>query len=523
MLVPVSLSIVRNTFTDARELARALGIWSGIFGLAAACGPVVGGVLVSEVGWRSVFWVNVPIGVAMILAARRYVPESRAPRPRRLDVPGQLLMIIFLGTLTYAVIQGPDYGWGSARILTLFAVSAAALAAFIAVERRRAEPLLELRFFRSLPFCGASVIAVLSFIVLAGFLFVITLYLQQVRGYSALGAGLALLPATVVMALAAPVAGALTGSRGPRIPLAASGAAIAAGGAALLGLSPATSYPWLALAMAVLGAGLGLVNPPITNTGVSGMPPSQAGVASAVISVTRQFGSVLGVAIMGAMLTASLHAGLAAGSPRPQALSAATHGPWLLTVACGLLVAAVGLVTTSARALATARAVADLLLLLWRRQARLIPGQRPGQPEPGQQAVVEEPGDARDPVTGEGEHDQPVRVGDRRLPVGDVTAERRLAVRPDRDELVPAGAAAEGDHRQQVRRGVGSPVADGQRRHRQPGIVGQHGDQRADVAALERVGEAREQVTLGGRAGQRRLADPAGGQLMRQRRPRPLQ
>ena len=201
-------------------------------------------------------------------------------------------------------------------------------------------------------------IAVLSFSVLAGFLFVITLYLQQVRGYSALGAGLALLPATVVMALAAPVAGALTGWRGPRIPLVASGAAIAAGGAALLGLSPATSYPWLALAMAVLGAGLGLVNPPITNTGVSGMPPSQAGVASAVISVTRQFGSVLGVAIMGAMLTASLHAGLAAGSPRPQAFSAATHGPWLLTVVCGLLVAVAGLVTTSARALATARAVA---------------------------------------------------------------------------------------------------------------------------------------------------------------------
>jgi EmrB/QacA subfamily drug resistance transporter len=363
MLVPVSLSIVRHTFTDARERAQAIGIWSGIFGLAAACGPVVGGVLVSEVGWRSVFWVNVPIGLAMVLAARRYVPESRAPRPRRLDVPGQLLMIAALGTLTYAVIQGPDYGWGSARILTLFAASAAAFAAFVAVERR-AEPLLELRFFRSLPFCGASVIAVLSFIVLAGFLFVITLYLQQVRGYSPLGAGLALLPATVVMALAAPAAGALVGRRGPRIPLVASGAAIAAGGALLLGLSPATSYPWLALAMAVLGAGLGLVNPPITNTGVTGMPPSQAGVASAVISVTRQFGSVLGVAVMGAMLNASLHTGLAAGSPRPQALSAATHGPWLLTVACGLLVAVTGLVTTSARALATARAVTDLLLLV---------------------------------------------------------------------------------------------------------------------------------------------------------------
>ena len=350
LLTPVSLSIVRNTFTDARERAQALGIWSGIFGLATACGPVVGGVLVSEVGWRSVFWVNVPIGVCMMLAARRYVPESRAPHPRAVDVPGQLLMIALLGTLTYAVIQGPEYGWASARILALFAVAALAAAVFVGVERRRAQPLLELRFFRSPPFTGASVIAVLSFIVLAGFLFVITLYLQQVRGDSPLQAGLALLPATIVMAVAAPVAGHLVGWRGSRIPLVLSGVLTAVGSAMLLGLSPATSREWTALALVVLGAGLGLVNPPITNAGVSGMPPSQAGVASAVISATRQFGSVLGVAVMGAMLTSGVRSGLAAGESHPAALSAATHGPWLLAVACGVLVAVAGFVTTSARA-----------------------------------------------------------------------------------------------------------------------------------------------------------------------------
>jgi EmrB/QacA subfamily drug resistance transporter len=149
MLTPVSLSIVRNTFHDPKERAQALGIWSGIFGVAAACGPVVGGLLVSSVGWRSIFWVNVPIGTAMIAATLRYVPESRAPRPRRVDVPGQLLMIVFLGSLTYAVIQGPVSGWTAAPILALFAVAAASLAAFVAVERRRPEPLLELRFFRS--------------------------------------------------------------------------------------------------------------------------------------------------------------------------------------------------------------------------------------------------------------------------------------------------------------------------------------------------------------------------------------
>jgi EmrB/QacA subfamily drug resistance transporter len=346
MLTPVSLSIVRNTFTDIRERARALGIWSGIFGLATACGPVAGGILVSQVGWRSVFWVNVPIGAAMLIAARRYVPESRAPRPRRVDVPGQLLMIVFLGTLTCAFIQGPAYGWASAPILALFAVAATTLAAFGAVERRRAEPLLELGFFRSPPFTGASVIAVLAFVVLAGFLFVITLYLQQARGDSPLRAGLALLPATVVMAVAAPVAGHLTGRRGPLIPLTASGVLMAVGGVMLLGLTPRTSYPWLACAFAVLGAGLGLVNPPVTNAGVSGMPPEQAGVASAVISSTRQIGSVLGVAVMGAMLTSGYHARLAAGMPRAAALSAATDAPWLLAAACGVLVALAGIVTT---------------------------------------------------------------------------------------------------------------------------------------------------------------------------------
>jgi EmrB/QacA subfamily drug resistance transporter len=355
MLTPVSLSIVRNVFTDPRERAQALGIWSGIFGVAAACGPVIGGVLVSEVGWRSVFWVNVPIGVAMILAARRYVPESRAPHPRRVDVPGQLLMIALLGTLTYAVIQGPEYGWTSAPILALFAISLAAAVAFVLVERRRGdEALLELRFFRSPPFTGASVIAVLSFVVLAGFLFVITLYLQQVRGDSPLRAGLTLLPAMIVMAAAAPVAGHLTGHRGPRIPLVLSGVLMAAGAALLLRLSPSTSLGWLTLALVVLGTGLGLVNPPITNTGVSGMPPSQAGVASAVISTTRQFGSVLGVAVMGAMLTSGVHARIAAGESHADALSAATHAPWLLAVVCGGLVAVVGLITTSARALAAA-------------------------------------------------------------------------------------------------------------------------------------------------------------------------
>lgn len=361
MLTPVSLSIVRNVFTDPKERAQALGIWSGIFGLASACGPVVGGVLVSAVGWRSVFWVNVPIGVIMLLAARRYLPESRAPHARRVDVPGQVLMIVFLGTLTYAVIEGPSAGWASARILALFAVAAASLAAFTVAERRHPEPLLDPRFFRSPPFTGASVIAVLAFLVMAGFLFVATLYLQQVRGDSPLRAGLSLLPATVMIAVWAPVAGQLNGRFGPRIPLVAGGVFMTAGAAVLTVLSASTSYGILALGFALLGAGLGLVNPPITNTGVSGMPPAQAGVAGAVISATRQLGQVLGVAVMGAMLSAGAVSGasgpLSDGAAR--AFAAATRAPWWLAVACGALIALVGWTTTSARARETARMVAE--------------------------------------------------------------------------------------------------------------------------------------------------------------------
>ncbi|HEY6792656.1 MAG TPA: MFS transporter [Trebonia sp.] len=357
MLTPISLSIVRNVFTDERERAQALGIWSSIFGIGTACGPIAGGILVSTLGWRSVFWLNVPVGIAMFLAARRYVPESKAPRPRRVDVPGQLLMIVLLGSLTYAIIQGPVSGWASALVLGLFGVAALAAAAFVAVERRRAEPMLELRFFRSPPFTGASVIAVLAFMVLAGFLFVITLYLQEVRGFSPLRAGLSLLPMTLVMAAAAPVAGHLTATRGPRIPLVVSGLLTALGCALLLGLSPSTSYLWLAVALVLLGAGQGLVNPPITSTGIAGMPPAQAGVASAVISSTRQVGNVLGVAVMGAMLTGGIRDQMAAGATRAQALTAATHAPWLLATTCGLAIAIVALATTSARARQTARAV----------------------------------------------------------------------------------------------------------------------------------------------------------------------
>ena len=142
------MSIITNTFTEPAERARAIGVWGGVFGLSMAMGPVLGGALVDAVGWRGVFWVNIPVGIAALVLTALFVPESKAPRPRRLDPFGQLLVIVLLGSLTYAVIEGPAYGWESPRILFFLAVAATALAVFVGYERRRREPLVDLRFFR---------------------------------------------------------------------------------------------------------------------------------------------------------------------------------------------------------------------------------------------------------------------------------------------------------------------------------------------------------------------------------------
>src|ERR1700722_9501807 len=142
MLNPVAMSIIRNVFTDARERAQAIGVWGATVGISLALGPVVGGALVESVGWRSIFWINIPVGLAALALTRRFVPESRAPHPRRLDVVGQALVIALFGSLTYAIIEGPKAGWTSAQSIALFAVALAALTALLIYERRRREPLL---------------------------------------------------------------------------------------------------------------------------------------------------------------------------------------------------------------------------------------------------------------------------------------------------------------------------------------------------------------------------------------------
>src|SRR6185503_7615354 len=226
MLSPVAMSIIRTVFVDPAERARAIGVYAAMFGLSIALGPVLGGMLVGAVGWRAVFLVNLPVGALAILATHRFVPESRAERSRRIDAIGQILVILGLASLTYGVIEGPDHGWGSTDIVASLTVAALALAALIPYELRRREPLLELRCFRSAPLSCASAIALCAFAALGAFLFLNTLYLQNVRGLSPFRAGLCMLPMAAMVIIFAPLSGHVLSARGPRPPLIAAGIAL---------------------------------------------------------------------------------------------------------------------------------------------------------------------------------------------------------------------------------------------------------------------------------------------------------
>jgi EmrB/QacA subfamily drug resistance transporter len=353
MLNPVALSIIRNVFEDPRERAQAIGVWGGVFGLSMALGPVVGGALVDSVGWPAVFFVNVPIGLLGIVLTAAFVPESRAPHPRRLDPVGQVLVIAALASLTYAIIEAPRAGWTSAETLGLFAFSVVCFVSLVRYELRRREPLLEMRFFRSAPFSGASAIAVATFAAIGGFLFLNTLYLQDVRGLSPLDAGLYMLPMAGMLLVVSPLSGRLVGRHGARPSMVAAAASLIVGGLMLTRLTPHTASGYLLAAYFIFGIGVGFVNPPITNTAVSGMPPAQAGVAAAVASTSRQVGMTLGVAVIGALCGGTLAGGIG------PSFALATHVGWWIIVGLGLLILAVGLLTTGAWAIETARRTAD--------------------------------------------------------------------------------------------------------------------------------------------------------------------
>ncbi|MGW6282034.1 MFS transporter [Kribbella sp. NPDC055071] len=356
MLNPVAMSIITNTFTDPRERAQAIGVWGGVVGLSLAVGPVVGGALVDSVGWRFIFWINVPVTIAAVLMTAFFVSESRAAVPRRIDPVAQVLVVLLLGGLTYGIIEGRSAGWGSPLIIGCFVLFAVALVSLVLYERRRAEPLLDPRFFRSAPFSGATLIAVCGFSALSGFLFLNSLYLQSVRGFTALHAGLLTLPMAAMTVVFAPISGWLVGHRGPRLPLVVAGSMLTVAGLLLSRLGNSTSTVMLLVSYLVFGLGFGMLNAPITNAAVSGMPRAQAGVAAAIASTSRQVGVSLGVAIAGTVLTARLVGPLETGFVHAAQLS------WFIIAGSGVLVLILGLITTSAWARRTASSVADDLV-----------------------------------------------------------------------------------------------------------------------------------------------------------------
>jgi len=336
MLNPIAMSIIVSVFTDRGERARAIGVWGSIIGITIAIGPVLGGLLVSGIGWRSVFWISAPIVVIAIALTQRFVPESKAARTRRFDVVGQLLIIVLFASVIAAAIEGRRRGWTDPWIVALFAVALLALIAILVVEPRRHEPLIDLEFFRNPPFSGANAIALAMTAALGGFLFLSTLYLQKIRGFTPLHAGLMIVPLAHGQAVAANISGKLVATHGDRIPLTLGGVLIALGSFLLIPMSDHTAIIYLLVAYAIFGLGVGMISPSVSHTAVSGMPVDQAGVASAIASSARQFGSAIGVAVTGSIV-ASTGAGFINSS----------HAAFIVLGSCGLLVLALAFISTS--------------------------------------------------------------------------------------------------------------------------------------------------------------------------------
>jgi EmrB/QacA subfamily drug resistance transporter len=303
LIMPATLSILTNVFTDARERALAIGLWSGVAGIAVALGPVTGGFLLEHFWWGSVFIVNVPIVIAAIVAGHFLVPDSRNPERPKIDLVGAGLSIVGLGALVASIIEAPSNGWTDPLILTGFAVAMISLVTFVWWERRIDEPMLDVRFFANARFTAASVNVTLVFFALFGFIFLATQYLQFVLGYSAFEAGVRTLPFAFALMVMAPLSSKAVQWFGTKR-VVVTGMLLFASGLLVASTSTVDSgYETVMLAMVLMGAGMGLSVAPATESIMGALPLHQAGVGSAVNDTSREVGGALGVAIVGSMLS----------------------------------------------------------------------------------------------------------------------------------------------------------------------------------------------------------------------------
>jgi EmrB/QacA subfamily drug resistance transporter len=301
-LTPSTMAIAVETFPEPELRARAIGYFAATIGLGTAIGPLAGGVLTSLAGWRSVFWVDVPLAAVAFVLAATVMRESASRVARRLDVAGQALATGVLAALTYAFISEPGAGWGTWRVAGMLGLGGALLATFLVVERCRDEPLLELSAFRDRRYAGANLIAFAVFLGFNGFVFYNMLYLQEIRGHTPLIAGLLTLPATVTTFALGPISGRITARRGPRLPATIATCAMTVGAAALATAGVNSSMLFLSSAYALIGAGLGLASPAITTAAVASMPPERAGIASGTTIAARQAGAAFGIALVGTVV-----------------------------------------------------------------------------------------------------------------------------------------------------------------------------------------------------------------------------
>jgi len=326
LIFPTTLAIVVNVFTQPRERAAAIGIWTAIAGVGVALGPISGGWLLEHFSWGSVFLVNVPVTVAGIVGTLVLVPRSRDPRAPRLDLPGLALSIAGVTLLVWSLIEAPSQGWISATTIGGIAGAAVLLAVFSWWERRVPAPLLDVNLFRNMRFTAASLAITLGFFALFGFIFLVTQYLQLVKGYSALQAGVRTLPFAIAMVVAAVSSPKVVQRIGTKLVVAA-GLALMAGGFAIASTNDAsTSYSVIASAMVLMGFGLGSAAAPATESILASLPREKAGVGSAVNDTTREVGGTLGVAVLGSIM-ASVYGGrilnALSGTPLPAGLRAA--------------------------------------------------------------------------------------------------------------------------------------------------------------------------------------------------------
>ena len=302
LMNPATLSIIVATFPP-RQRGMAIGIWAGVSAMALAIGPLVGGLIAEHLHWSWIFFINVPVGLLGIVVARLVIAESRdTSREQRLDLPGLLVSGAGLFALTYSLIEANTYGWTSIRILTLFGIAAAALLTFVLLEQHQRLPMLDLSLFRSGTFAGANAVMLLVGLAMFGVFFFISLFVQNILGYSATQAGAAFLPMTGLIVLIAPIAGKLSDRIGSRW-LMACGMTLVAGGLVIFAQLDRSSSYWNILpGMVVGGLGIALAMTPTTAAAMGSVPTDKAGVGSAVLNSMRQVGFAMGVAVMGAIV-----------------------------------------------------------------------------------------------------------------------------------------------------------------------------------------------------------------------------